>query len=276
MNNPTKIANIAANINSRSLDIVLLQEATPTTATDLKATLGSDWEVATPLAGLPAQQVLFRTSKYTWNSTTNVGQAIDGTATTPIPTPAVRLDPIPPVDPPATGDPISQSILVVSVHFEDRWKYFPDATSEERRADAKANAQALISNITNANPDNLPVIVGGDFIGKPVDKQGNVSYCDESTPGCVGEGQPTFIRAGYWDSQNAQTKIGLQYGTVIGHTQLRTTTFGFAGRADFIVMKGIKGSKTYENMPKFSTSNTEQSDHAMIRTDIFVPKVPAP
>lgn len=258
----TKINNVAANIKSRNLDIVLLQEATSATAADLVSTLGGDWAAAASIAPLTPQQVLYRTSKYTDVSTADVGSPSDQTAATPLPTPAVRLDPV---------DTASRSLLVVSVHLEDRWKFDENATSLQRREHLNAAATALNRKIKAANPDGLPVIVGGDLRGRPVDKQGNVSFCDENTKGCKAEAQAVFVRDGYRDSQSAVTKLGLDYGTVVGHSALRKVTWGFAGRADYLLFKGVTGVSRYENVVKFSTSPAQQSDHTMIVSTVYIP-----
>lgn len=276
----TKMVNLADNIAAANLDVVTLQEASKQTSIDLVAQLAAtegqaDWAYATigNTSGVN-QQILFRTGKYTEVSSTNIGNATDGTAATPLATPLAQLAPTDP-------DPKLQDIIVVGVHLEDRTKFFPTATIPERKADASAAATVLLNNIAANNPTGLPVLAAGDYKGNfGGGGAATDGYCDESsTPSCTGEGQPTFIRGGFIDAQGAVTKVGIQYGTVNKHVANQPAgNSGFGGRADFILLKGFTGTSRYENVRKAygDASATYQSDHNLIFANVFVPFVATP
>jgi endonuclease/exonuclease/phosphatase family metal-dependent hydrolase len=254
---PTKMANIASNISSHGLNVALLQEATFTTATQLVARLGSSvWKVVTigRTSGIN-QQIIYRSDRFTEAASGKFGQADDHNAATPLPTPWARLQPTS-----STGS--HRGLFVVSVHLEES----PSKSVPTKKAAAHNAAAALLRSIAATNTQALPVIVAGDF-------KGNFNtYCDEkSRPVCVGEGQPTFIRAGYYDAQAALKKTGVAYATVNKHAanQLANKS-GFGGRADYILLKGFPGSYSYEVVRR-SGSAAAWPDHNMIVAHLFVP-----
>ncbi|MFL6060654.1 MAG: endonuclease/exonuclease/phosphatase family protein [Marmoricola sp.] len=282
--NPERITDLADNIATSGADVVALQEASATTATDLVAELASsqgetDWEAC----GRGQQQVLYRTSKWTSVSCDNVGaDTDDGTAATPLPTPAVHLTP-------AQADPARQDIIVASVHLEDRKKFDSTATIPQQKQDAHDAATALIANIDSledALPASVPVLAAGDFKGNfgGGGQPAGAGYCDESsTPTCVGEGQPTFVRAGFLDARGAVTRVGAEYASVNGHlgTQVPMNS-GVGSRADFILARGFTGvsryviryNVMYDNLPlrpgNLSAGGTP-TDHDLLYADLFVP-----
>ncbi|MCX6395462.1 MAG: hypothetical protein NTV23_03140 [Propionibacteriales bacterium] len=284
---PTKMVNLADNISDHGLDVVALQETNKKSAQDLITQLAttenqSDWAAAASgNATTMPQQIIFRTTKYTEVDSGDIGQPADGTkavasnaARTPLPTPWVRLAPVDP-------DPVHQDFFVVSLHLEDRARFDTDATVVERKYDAHVAAEALLREIDLINPAglDLPVIAAGDFQGNfgsggPV----GAGYCDEaSTPACSPEGQPTFIRSGFIDSQGAVTKVGIQYGTVNKHVlDQPAANSGFGGRADFIVLREFTGASRYENVRRSygDAGADQQSDHNLVFVNLFVPHAP--
>jgi len=263
----TKINNVADNIVRQNLDVVGLQEATgahANTIADLIAALSSKGQGDWRAAGRGAAYVLWRSSKWSKVSDTDIGRPVDTTATTPLPTPGVRLTP-------AVPDPARRDIFVASVHLEDRTKFDPDATIPERKKDAHDAAAALLTAIGSANPTGLPTLVAADFIGNF-----GTGYCDESSsPACQPEGQPTFIRAGYLDAQAALTKAGVAYSTLNKHKANQAPDIsGYGGRADFIVAKGFTGINKYVVVPKTygDASAAYQPDHNLVYAELFVPK----
>jgi len=259
----TKMTNLASNIASKDLDVVLLQEATGTTANSLVAALGrqrqSDWAAVTVGQSKGVnQQILYRKSEFTERESGSLGRADDANPATPLPTPWARLAPV--------GQPSSaKSILVVSVHLE---RSSSSSAITQKLATHQA-ASVLVGGIAAKNTAGLPVVAGGDF-------QGNFgAFCDESSrPACAGEGQPTFVRAGFWDTRGAVTKRGIRYGTVNKHLAKPPAAHaGVGGRADFILVKGFPGVSHYENVVKTygDASKTYQSDHNLIFAKLFVP-----
>lgn len=269
-----RIAVLAHNIKAAGVDVIALQEADAGTATALKDQLGSvegqtDWDSF----GVGQQQVMWRTTAWVDVSTVDVGKPADGapndlsdSAKTPLPTPAVQLTP-------AVADTDRQDIFVVSAHLEDRTRYEPTASNYERKQDAHDAALSLLASIETANPLDVPTLVGGDLKGNfgGAGQPAGTGFCDESSPPCVGEGQPTFIRAGYTDARAAVTKVGIEYGTVNGHDfpQLASSS-GIGSRADFIVVRGFPGISRYENVAN-KTSTDSPSDHNLIYAILFVP-----
>jgi len=263
----TKINDLADNIARQNLDVIGLQEATAwqaPTVSDLIAALSAkgqgDWQAA----GRGEVYVMWRTSRWSKVSDTDIGKPVDSTAATPLPTPGVHLTP-------AVHDASRQDIFVASVHLEDRRKFFPDATIPERKKDAHDAAASLLTAIAAANPTHLPTLVAADFIGNF-----GSGYCDESSsPACQPEGQPTFIRAGYLDAEAAVTRAGVAYSTLNKHVANQAPDVsGFGGRADFIVAKGLTGFNKYVVVPKTygNASAAYQSDHNLVYAELFVPK----
>lgn len=261
---PTKMTNLASNIAARKLDLVLLQEATYTTAKDMAAKLGSDWEVVgagnDPYVN---QQIIYRGSRFTEDVSGLFGQRDDNNASTPLPTPWARLMPV--------GAPAGQQgIFVVSVHLEES----KSTNVLTKKAAARNSAVALLKAIATKNNSDpgrpvLPVVLGGDL-------KGNFQrYCDEkSSPACPPDGQPTFIRAGYYDAQAALTRVGVGYATVNKHVYAQPyNKSGYGGRADFLVFKGFPGVTRYENVKKGygDGSATYQSDHNLVYANLFIP-----
>lgn len=270
----TKIANIADNIAARNLDVVALQEADAQSAADVIARLeNAESQPGWDSFGVGAQQVIWRTSAWQAVAGTgsNLGRPGDGTAATPLPTPGIRLTP-------AVPEPGRQDVFVASIHLEDGARWDSGATPAERKRDAHLAAGILLDEIASANPDDVPVLAAGDFKGNfgggsfPV----SAGYCDENN-GCVGEGQPTFVRAGYWDAQTAVEKVGIAFSTVNKHVapQPEAAT-GVAGRPDFILARGAGGFTYYRNVVKTygDASSAQQSDHNLLFARVMVPRLP--
>lgn len=273
----TKIDNIADNIAKQSLDVVALQEAF-SAGTDLKDQLSTgegqtDWETYT----VGAQQIMWRSSAWSKVDGYDVGMPAEvgpdpDAAKTPLPTPAVRLTP-------ATPDPTRSDILVTSVHLEDR-DLFVEGTPPvaDRKQDAHEAAVIILDKIEalNPQPGAIPVIAAGDFKGNfgGGGQPAGAGYCDEnSTPFCAGEGQPTFIRAGYIDAQAAESKSGVEYGTVNKHLAQTPNPIGFGGRADYILFRGFPGVAKYVNVVTFYGDVTKQPDHNLVYAEAYVPFV---
>ncbi|HWJ67045.1 MAG TPA: hypothetical protein VNT31_10235 [Nocardioides sp.] len=273
---PQKVANLADNIARRDLDIVTLQEASEESVDDLVRRLeAAEGQVGWDHHGVGAQQVLWRTTTWrrVWGTATDVGRPTDESAATPLRTPGIRLAPALGVD--VVG---RQDVFVVSVHLEDRLRFDADATVKERKRDAHLAARVLLEEIAAANPGNVPTLVAGDFKGNfgGGGLPAGAGYCDENT-GCVGEGQPTFVRAGFWDAQSAVSKSGIAWGTVNKHVaDPAPSATGIGGRPDFILARGVGGFTSYRNVVQTygDASATHQSDHNLLVARLVVPRLP--
>lgn len=259
----TKLTNIASNIASKNLDVVALQEANSDTAKDLVTRLArefgqNDWEAATAgnTRGI-AQQIIYRSGRFSQEASGVIGQAKDKSASTPLLTPWVRLLPV-------GAGPTNQGLFVVSAHLEDA-----GGSIQVKKRGAHNAALALLRSIATVNKAGLPSVVAGDL-------RGNFNaWCDEkSKPACIGEGQPTFIRNGYSDAQGAVKKVNIQYATVNKHDATQPANLsGFGGRADYILMKGFTGSARYEVVKRGwgNGSAAYQPDHNLITANLFIP-----
>lgn len=273
--NPQKVANLADNIAARDLDVVALQETNAESTSDLIRRLENvEGQVGWDHHGVGAQQVIWRTTKWERvpGSESDVGRSTDGSAATPLRTPGIRLTPAAGV-----ADPQRQDIFVVSVHLEDRLKFDADATVKERKRDAHLAAGILLDEIAQANPDGVPTLAAGDFKGNfgGGGLPAGAGYCDEND-GCIGEGQPTFVRAGYWDAQTAVSKLGLEYGTVNKHVASPPpSASGIGGRPDFILARGVGGFTFYRNVVRTygDASAAQQSDHNLLVARAVVPRL---
>lgn len=273
---PQKVANLADNIAQRDLDVVALQETNAQSVADLIRRLedveGQDgWDHH----GVGAQQVIWRTTAWqrVAGSESDVGRPTDSSAATPLRTPGIRLTPAAGV-----ADPQRQDVFVVSVHLEDRLKFDGNATVKERKRDAHLAAEILLDGIAEANPDGVPTLAAGDFKGNfgGGGLPAGAGYCDEND-GCIGEGQPTFVRAGYWDAQTAVSKVGLEYGTVNKHVAAPPpSASGIGGRPDFILARGVGGFTFYRNVVRTygDASAAQQSDHNLLVARAVVPRLP--
>ena len=89
--------------------------------------------------------------------------------------------------------------------------------------------------------------------------------------------QPTFVRAGYYDAYASRSRVNGAYATVNGHDGIpsraqRPNVFGVGPRADYILMKGIRGSVRYVDVANWSYKGLVPSDHNLVYSDINIPK----
>lgn len=90
-------------------------------------------------------------------------------------------------------------------------------------------------------------------------------------------GQPTFVRAGYYDAIASQSRTNAAYSTVNGHNGTPSGTqrpypTGAGPRADYILVKGIRGSTRYVNVVNWSYKGLVPSDHNLVYADIYIPR----
>jgi hypothetical protein len=255
-----KMESLAFNIGDQNLDVLVLQEAGEPETLELIRRLAAlaetDWAMV-PATG-SQQKILYRTSRYKVASSGAFGSKSPSSPSTPLLTPWARLEP-------TSGDPHEQSLFVVAVHLAAG----PAGTSAlQNKRYTHAAAGVLMREIAAENTSDLPVIAAGDFKGNFDD------YCVESSS-CVPEGQPTFIRGGFYDASAAVTRVGTKWGTVNKHEYPQKDFTPFPGaRADFILLKGFTGSVRYVNVGNKAYAKKTPSDHNIIWADVRVPELP--
>jgi len=257
MLNPTgaRAQAVAHNISSHNLTMVALQEASDKTATALLGYLGSSWRAVSTSSN--SQQILYRSDLFTAQSAGAFNVDNPRSPSTPVITPWARFAHKNQV----SGD--SQSFYVVSAHFtEDASK-----SAMARNADTGDNARQTMAAINQINYAGEPTIVAGDL------RYGREPWGD--VPGYV-PAQPTFVRSGYYDAMASQAMHGNTYSTVnsiAGKPTARQApnAAGLGPRSDYILMKGITGSKSYYNIANWSYNGTVPTDHNLIFSDILIP-----
>jgi hypothetical protein len=248
---------IAANIRSHELSVVALQEASATTAKAVVAALGADWDYVA-FASAASQQILYRTDSYRASASGTFPIPNPRVPSTPLVTPWVLLMPLASAEP-GHGSPF----YVVSAHFQED----VNKSAMDKKHDAGVAAIATMHGIEAVNAGGDPVIVAGDlrYLREP--------YND--VPGYV-EGPPTLVRSGYYDAMAALHKTNIQYATFNGgngttsERQVAAKT-GVAGRSDYVMLKGFRGSKAYVNAANWSYNGVVPSDHNLVYADVTVP-----
>lgn len=254
-----RVQAIAANIASHGLDVVALQEATTAGAQAIQAALGGDWAYV-PFSNAqvpPPEQVLYRTSVFKVPTSYGTFPVYDAkTPGTPLPTPWVRLERL-------NASASSRPVYVVSAHVTE------DAAKDvmNRKREAGVEAQNMMAGVNSVNPSGEPVVIAGDlhYLREP--------FTD--TPGYV-EAPPTLVRGGYYDAMAAVTKVNIAYATFNsgnGRTAQTQSPIqsGVAGRADYIMLRGFRGSNTYVNAANWSLGGLVPSDHNLVYADLTVP-----
>ncbi|WP_148046199.1 hypothetical protein [Nocardioides marmoriginsengisoli] len=257
--NPTgaRLATIADNIGDHGLQVVLLQEANAATAESVARALGSTWSKVDSILASD-QQILYRNTYFDLvaNNTFEVGPN-PRPPNKPLVTPWARLK-VKDADPAA----VERSVIVSSVHFLENTA----ASAYSQKASTGVQARDAIAELARINRDNVPVIVGGDFRYK------REPFCDE--PACDIEAPPTFVRGGYYDAMAAVTKVNFKYPTnQDNHSTSVANASGVATRADYLMLKGFRGSLRYENVINrfLPGTRTTPSDHNLVLADVVLP-----
>jgi endonuclease/exonuclease/phosphatase family metal-dependent hydrolase len=251
-----RVQAVAANISSHGLDVVALQESTPAAAQAIASVLGAGWAVV-PFRTFTEQQVLYRTSVFQAPVSYGTFNVFDAkTPSTPMATPWVRLQRV-------NASAGSRGVFVVSAHVtEDASKGIMD-----RKRDAGTEAQNMMAGVNAVDPGGEPVVIAGDlhYLREP--------WSD--VPGYV-EAPPTLVRGGYYDAMAALAKNNIAYPTFNsgnGRTAAAQTPLqsGVAARADYIMLRGFRGSNAYTNVANWSWNGLTPSDHNLVYADLTVP-----
>jgi hypothetical protein len=253
-----RIQALAANISGHALGVVALQEATTATAQALVGTLGAGWKYV-PYANAP-EQILYNSSAWRLVDSNVFDVPNAKTPATPLVTPWAKLAPV-------SGSAKSQSVYVVSAHVTED----PAKSAMDHKADAGRQAQAMMAGVDAVNPSGgSPVIIAGDlhYLREPFN----------DVPGYV-EAPPTLVRGGYYDAMAALSKANIAFGTFNGGDgttaeRQAPVQSGVSGRADYIMLKGFRGSNAYVTVANWSWNGLTPSDHNLVYADVTVPFAP--
>ena len=245
----SRAAAIASNIRVHGVTVVALQEANTATADAVRGALGSAWSKASSGTGT-GQQILYRNDKFRALSSGKFYVPNPKSPSSPLATPWVRLGHVRPV----RG---SQNFHVVSVHFsEDSRK-----SALNKNRDTGLAAKAAMSAIKGFSGSE-PVIVAGDL------RYGREPYGD---PVGYTPAQPTFVRGGYYDAMASVSKVNHTYDTYNSEKHQVSSPMGLGLRADYILTKGIRGSRSYVNVANWTYNGSIPSDHNLIYADLLIP-----
>jgi endonuclease/exonuclease/phosphatase family metal-dependent hydrolase len=141
-----------------------------------------------------------------------------------------------------------QEFWFVAVHFD----HGNDATTDALRGD---QAQAVVDGMAAVNPQNLPVIVGGDF---------------NSSQTSNGHDSPhaAMLQAGYYNTAAAANTVNLQYNSVNNYTSQSPSPYGFGSMYDTIMTLGMPGAQRFEQV---LTGSPWPSDHNLVQADLRLP-----
>lgn len=113
----------------------------------------------------------------------------------------------------------------------------------------------------------------------PVIVAGDLRYTREPWGERAGHvpAQPVFVRAGYYDAIASRSRSNASYSTVNGDNGKPSRTqrpypTGVGPRADYILLKGIRGSLSYYNVVNWSYKGVVPSDHNLVYSDINIPR----
>jgi hypothetical protein len=245
---------IAANISSHGLGIVALQEAGTSTAQAIVAALGAGWAYV-PYTNSP-EQIIYRSSTYRVVNSGLFNIPNEKTPGVPLVTPWARFALV-------NASASNRPVLVASGHVTEN----AGKSVMDRKRGAGLEAQALMAGVNAANAAGDPAIIAGDlhYLREP--------YGD--VPGYV-EAPPTLVRGGYYDAMAALSKYNIAYATFNGGNGTAAPSqapvqSGVAGRADYVMLKGFRGSNAYVNVANWSWNGIVPSDHNLVYADVTVP-----
>jgi len=249
---------VAENIRSHFLGVVALQESNTASVQAIVAALGSEWDYAPKGLSTP-QSIVFRKSSYRLVGSGGAFPVRNPKdPSVPISTPWAKLQPV-------NGSAASQPFYVVSAHVtEDDTK-----SAAARKGDAGLIAQDVMNGINDVMGRN------GDA-GRPVIVAGDLHYLREpfgDAPGQV-EAPPTLVRNGYYDAMAALSKTNIDYPTFNGGQHEDVAQTGVSPRADYIMLKGFRGSNAYVNVANWTYGGSIPSDHNLVYADVTVPFAP--
>jgi hypothetical protein len=251
----SRAAAVARNISSHGVSVVALQEADDASGSAVLGYLGGTWRLVSTASN--NQQILYRSDLLTLLGSGAYSVTNPHKPHLPLVTPWARFIAVKKVS------AASQAFLLTSVHYVAE----PTRTRLQTNADTALNARQTMAAMNAANKAANPIIVAGDL------RYGREPYGDVA--GLV-PAQPTLVRAGYYDAMASQAKNGHTYSTVnsvngVRSARQRPNASGVGPRSDFIMMKGIVGTKSYVNVVNWTSGGQVPSDHNLIYSDLMVP-----
>ncbi|WP_027862708.1 hypothetical protein [Marmoricola sp. URHB0036] len=246
---------VARNISSHGVTVVALQEANDATGASVLGYLGGPWRLVDTASN--NQQILYRSDLFTLLGSGAYSVTNPHKPNLPLVTPWARLIAVKKIS------ASSESFYLTSVHYVEE----PTRTRLQTNADTALDARQTMAAMNAADKVGAPIIIAGDL------RYGREPYGDVA--GYV-PAQPTLVRAGYYDAMATRTRYGHTYSTVNNVNGVRSArqvpnASGVGPRSDYIMMKGIVGSKSYANIYNWTDNGSVPSDHNLIYSDLMVP-----
>ena len=256
----TRAGVVARNIGGHGLTMVALQEARQTTASTVVSYLNKlypgTWDyvrASGATVSTPGQQIVYRKDKFSLSRSgvMNLWNYKDKAHRVIAPWAAFRAN---------RGGSYGKTFYVTSQHFSGT------AHSSLAQNGITGQAAALVIKYMKGLTSG-PVIVAGDL------RYGREPWGERA--GYV-PAQPTFVRNGYYDAMASQSMHAPNYSivNVVGgraSARQRPNPSGLGARSDYILMRGITGSKQYVNVINWSFNRMVPSDHNLIYSDIAIP-----
>ncbi|WP_460447151.1 endonuclease/exonuclease/phosphatase family protein [Angustibacter aerolatus] len=147
--------------------------------------------------------------------------------------------------------------LVVSVHLDNR-KSSNAATQKRYQALRAAQVRAVTARVDAINTQHLPVVLAGDLNSWQAALGGNPPH-------------DALTKAGYYDTADAVTQVNTRWTTYNGFARtVAKSASGWGARLDVISTKGLRGAVRFENVLTRTESN-RASDHDMVVADLRLP-----
>jgi hypothetical protein len=251
----TRARAVARNISSHGVTVVALQESDDPSGAAVLSYLGGPWRLVNTASN--NQQILYRSDLFTLLGSGSFKVTNPHKPNLPLVTPWAQFIAVKKIS--AT----SQSFYLTSVHYVEE----PTRTRLQTNADTALDARQTMAAMNAADKAGAPIIIAGDL------RYGREPYGDVA--GYV-PAQPTLVRAGYYDAMATASRYGYLYSTVNNVNGVRSArqvpnASGVGPRSDFIMMKGIVGSKSYANIYNWTDNGLVPSDHNLIYSDLMVP-----
>ncbi|GAB3687777.1 endonuclease/exonuclease/phosphatase family protein [Angustibacter aerolatus] len=147
--------------------------------------------------------------------------------------------------------------MVVSVHLDER-KSADAATQERYQALRTKQVRAVLARVAVENPDDAPVVLGGDLNSWQAARGGDPAH-------------DALVTAGFYDSADAVTQVNTRWTTYNAFARtVPKSPSGWGARLDVIATKGLRGAVRFENVLTRTQSN-RPSDHDMVVADLLLP-----
>jgi endonuclease/exonuclease/phosphatase family metal-dependent hydrolase len=143
-----------------------------------------------------------------------------------------------------------------SAHLDNRHS---GNKTTEKRYDAlrMAQAHAIAARVAHFNKRRVPVVIGGDFNSWQNNRVGNSPH-------------DHLVALGFYDTSAAVKRVRFNYTTYNAFkTRVPAASHGIGVRLDQILVKGVRGSRNYNNVMKPNNAK-RPSDHNLMLADIVL------